>query len=145
MAIEKRYKVVDGTSYDERTSDEVIKILERSRKERFRLCLFYGDTETGKVWDDATPNRGHIGRGRGDIKIPLLIRTRKSEGGEGVLDHCIVKITESRGGKELYNLLAQKMLKDMNDAGLLNYDPSKDEAAARDAKEARAQGGYDNE
>lgn len=143
MAQEKRYKVVNGTSYDERTPDEVIRILERSRKEKLRLRLFYGDTETGKVWEDATPNRGHIGRSTGDIKIPLLVRTSRSAGGEAVLDHCIVKITESRGGNQLYCLLAKKLIKDMDEAGLLDYDPGEDEDALREARAARIEGGYD--
>lgn len=99
----KEYKIVNGTSYDIRTPDIVVAILERSRREKLRLIITYGDTETGKVWADwGIPFRGHIGRSIGEYKIPLIIKTSRSLGGEAILDYCIVKIVESKGGRVLY-------------------------------------------
>jgi hypothetical protein len=101
MIYEKEYQVVDDTHYDKRTPPEVVKILEHSRKTRTRIVITYGNVETCEAWEDATPNRGHVGRSTGKA-IPLLIRTPRSNGGEGILDHCIIQIRESLGGKILY-------------------------------------------
>lgn len=97
-------KIVDGTHYHAGTPDVVIDILERSRRERLRIVITYGNTATGEVWEDATPNRGYVGRSTGNMKIPLLIRTGRSLGGEALLDHCIVRIRESKGGRVLYGV-----------------------------------------
>lgn len=88
----KQYKIVNGTSYDTRTPDEVIQILERSRMSRTRLHISLGDTETGRDWLEEHDVFGHVGRSAGQVKIPLLIATRRSIGGSGILDHCIVRI-----------------------------------------------------
>lgn len=88
-----KYKVVNGTSYHENTSEEVIKILERVRNSKERVRIFYGDTETGRDWMEIYNTIGTIGRSCGEVKIPLLIKNNRSCGGIGILDHCIVKIT----------------------------------------------------
>lgn len=98
-----KYQLVDGTSYHVDTPQAVINILETSRRNRLRIVLEYGDTAEGRLWGpDATPNRGHVSRSGGSIQIPILIRTSRSLGGEGIADNCIMRITESRGGKVLY-------------------------------------------
>lgn len=95
-------KIVNGITYHKDTPDAVIAILEKSRKEKLRIVLTYGDPISKKEWESCTPERGHVGNSIGTIKIPLLIRTSRSLGGEGILDHCIVKIVESKGGRVLY-------------------------------------------
>lgn len=96
------YKIVNGTYYNEDTPDKVIAILENSRLTKKRILIVYGDVKKGTVWDRGTPERGHVGRSTGNIKIPLLIRTSRSLGGTALLDNCIIKILESRGGALLY-------------------------------------------
>jgi hypothetical protein len=96
-------QVVNGTTFKRETPTKVIAILEESRHTRKRLVLEYGNKETGEVWQDCTPMRGHVGRSTGTSKIPLLIRTSRSLGGEGILDHCIIQIRESKGGRILYD------------------------------------------
>ena len=89
----KKYKVLNGTYYNEKTSDEVIRVLENSRKNNSRIRVFYGDTETGRDWLEIYDTIGTVGRSMGDIKIPLLIKTVRSFCGGALLDYCIVKIT----------------------------------------------------
>lgn len=86
-------KIVNGTSYNENTSDEVIRILEDARESRRRIRLFYGDTKTGADWCETFETIGRIGRSCGDEKIPIILSKESSIGGPAILDNCIVKIT----------------------------------------------------
>lgn len=97
----KNYRVVNGTSYDERTPPEVVRVLESARLNRTRLHISLGETgdERGRLGQDWLDENGYgrIGRSTGSIKIPLLIHNRRSLGGPGLLDHCIVRICTSNG------------------------------------------------
>jgi hypothetical protein len=100
--MKKQYKVVNGTSYDERTNEKVIAVLESARINRTRVRVYYGNTETGVCFNDEYDILGYIGRSTGTSKIPLLIYNNNSYGGGGLLDHCILKVKESKGGRVLY-------------------------------------------
>ena len=102
----KTYKTINGTSYDERTPDEVIAVLENARLNRTRLHISLGETdgpEAGKDWLEENMVHGFIGRSTGSIKIPLLVHNRRSLGGFGLLDHQIVRIRTSAGGRVLWH------------------------------------------
>lgn len=99
---EKSYKVVNGTSYDARTNDEVIRILEICRENKCRIVLDYGDVQTGKSWGETNDITGYVGRSTGNVRIPILVYNKRSTGGGGILDHCIVRILTSIGKCELY-------------------------------------------
>lgn len=98
----EKYNVVNGTAYDARTPNGVIMVLEAARKYNTRIRIFYGDTKTGRSWMDEWGMIGTVGRSTGLYKIPSLILTRNSLGGAGILDHCIIRITEAKGGDVLY-------------------------------------------
>jgi hypothetical protein len=98
----KQYKVVNGTSYDVRTPDEVVRVLEQARLNRTRLHVSFGDTATGRDWLEEFDINGYVGRSMGPVKVPLLIANRRSLGGAAILDHCIVRIRASAGGRVLY-------------------------------------------
>lgn len=98
----KEYNVVNGTSYHIETSQKVIEVLERAKSERTRILVDYGDVKTGKSWGEQYDITGTIGRSTGINKIPLLIHNARSLGGGGLLDHCIIKISVSKGKSVLY-------------------------------------------
>jgi hypothetical protein len=81
-----------GTHYHVKTPKEVVTALEDARVKKTRIRLFYGDTISGKSWNEENDVMGTVGRSMGPIKIPILLYNRKSIGGCAILDHCIVKI-----------------------------------------------------
>jgi len=97
-----KYKLVNGTSYDERTDDEVIRVLERCRTNNTRVVLDYGDTKTGKSWNDRYGITGRVGRSGGQVKIPILLHNKRSKGGGAILTDCIIGIKRSKGKDTLY-------------------------------------------
>jgi hypothetical protein len=96
------YKEYNGTSYHTETKVLIVTILEIARKNKIRLVLDYGDILTGKSWNEIYGINGYIGRSTGTIKIPILIYNNRSIGGGAILDQCIIKISESKGKKVLY-------------------------------------------
>lgn len=98
----KEYHVVNGTYYDTRTPIEVIQVLEKARMNRTRLHISLGAAVTGRDWLEEFECFGFIGRSMGPSKVPLLLPLSRSIGGGAILDHCIVRIRNSSGGKVLW-------------------------------------------
>lgn len=103
----KPYQIINGTSYDERTHDAVIRVLETARQNRTRLHISLGETDydRGKIgldWLEEFETHGYVGRSMGPIKVPLLLSNSRSIGGGAILDHCIVRIRRAAGGRVLY-------------------------------------------
>ena len=90
-----KYREVNGTYYHKETPQEVINTLEYARLNKTRLVIDFGDAASGQSWNEKYDTRGTIGRSTGPIKVPLLIKTRRSTGGGAILDHCIVAIKQA--------------------------------------------------
>jgi len=96
------YRRHDGIYFHEQTPVEVVQALNAARQARTRIRLYYGDTETGRDWLEEHDVAGTLGQSPGPLRVPLLIPNSRSTGGPALLDHCIVKIKESRLGRVLY-------------------------------------------
>jgi hypothetical protein len=99
---------INDTWYHDETPVEVANVLEACRLYNKRIKFRYGCTtgpDAGKDWGDSTDMCGYVGRSGGTMKVPLVIYNKRSLGGPHILDHKIVKIQESRGGKVLYQHL----------------------------------------
>lgn len=94
--------VVDGTTYSDATPSAVVQILEQARQTRSRICIVYGDPNTGKPWSGQRWC-GRVGRSTGSMKVPLLVPTVRSFGGDAILDDKIVRITQPGTKRVLYS------------------------------------------
>ena len=103
---EKTYNIVDFNNvkiqFDSKTPQAVIDILLRCMRDKTRIVVDYGDVETGRSWNEEFDICGYVGRSTGTIKIPLLVYNKRSMGGGALLDSAIIKISESKGKKVLY-------------------------------------------
>ena len=102
MKTDAKYIIVGGTYYDKRTATGAIGQLEEARRMGLRIRLFYGDTKTGKDWQEKSDVTGRIVRSMGPVKVPILLHNQRSTGGGAILDYCIVKIETSAGRRVLY-------------------------------------------
>lgn len=84
-----------GTSYHKDTPQIVCRVLDAAIKSGQRLRVYYGDKETGKSWGEEFDTIGRVSRSMGPVKIPILVKTSRSLGGGGILDHCIIGIQSS--------------------------------------------------
>lgn len=148
----RTYKVLaDGTYYHQDTPDEVVVALQQLRRSGERARIWNGDTKTGLAWQDEWQAIGRIGRSTGWSKIPLLILTRRSTGGPGLLDHCIVAIrvglTDWRYQHPLFHLPRYEVVPEvdpkLNADGYthsvrIHKDDAAPETAARFRSEAKA-------
>ncbi len=113
--MKKQYKERYGISWSIDTPDEVIEVLQQARLNRTRLHISYGQTKEtikfgpgpagkpiGFDWLEEWDSHGYVGRRTGKVQTPLLICNKRSSGGTGLLDDCIVRIRESRGGRVLW-------------------------------------------
>lgn len=67
-----------------------------------RVRVWYGDTETGRSWNEEYEVTGTIGRSCGKIAIPLLIKNSRSYGGGALLDDCIIRIDDIKEKRTIY-------------------------------------------
>jgi hypothetical protein len=97
-----RYRRYDGIYFHAESPMEVIRALSAARQARTRIRIRLGDRETGKDWLEEHHVEGYVGNSTGPLKVGLLLHNRRSLGGGAILDHCIVRIIETRTGRVFY-------------------------------------------
>lgn len=84
MIVLDDYVIVDGTFYQRGTYPEVIAAMEAARYNRTKLTLFF---------DDGDVLSGYVNRSVGPVKVPLLLRTKRSLGGEVISTSRLVRVS----------------------------------------------------
>jgi hypothetical protein len=96
------YRRHNGIYFHADTPLAVVQALNSARQSHTRIRLSYGDAKTGRDWLEEHDVEGTVSNSLGPLKVTLLIHSRRSSGGPALLDHCIVKIKETRSGRVLY-------------------------------------------
>ena len=94
------YQEINGTYYRLGFPAPVVKILERARANGRQVRIYYGDSLTGKDWNETYDIKGTVGRSTGPCKVPLLIKAGKSGGGE--ISDSIVRIRYADSEQNLW-------------------------------------------
>lgn len=97
--------LINGTWYHDETPVEVANTLEHCRLNKVRIKFRYGDItgpEAGQDEGDAMDMCGYVSRSCGTMKVPIVLYNKRSDGGAHILDHRVIKIQTSNGGKVLY-------------------------------------------
>jgi len=89
-------------TFNEKTCDKVKTVLTECYNNQYRVRIWYGDIDTGLSWMDEYDTMGAIGRSTGQQKIPLLIKNSRSNGGGGILCHCIIRIDVISSKRTIY-------------------------------------------
>lgn len=83
--------------------DDKLKLqLEFLYRAHIRVRIYYGDTVSGRDWNEEWMNFGYICRSTGTEKIPILVCNSRSIGGPAVLTNCIVKLAYASGGQVVW-------------------------------------------
>lgn len=105
------HKIVNGTYYHKEVPNDLVSLLEQLREDKRRIIIKYGDVVSGLMEPQHFPERGTIGRSTGSQKVPLLIKTKRSLGGEILSEQRILQICTSPEGSVLWThpILLEKM------------------------------------
>jgi hypothetical protein len=87
---------------DNRTNGLVAAALYSAYQTGRRVRIWYGDIETGRSWNEELDVTGRVATSMGPRHIPILLNNSRSTGGGGILDHCIVKVQETKSKRVLY-------------------------------------------
>ena len=90
----------EGWKYKE--NEKLWKVLSSLVHSGRRVRIWYGDTETGRSWNEEYEVTGTIGRSNGKIAVPLLIKNSRSCGGMALLDDCIIRIDDIKEKRTIY-------------------------------------------
>ena len=83
-------------------SPQIEQLLKSLYESHTRVILHYGDTQTGKDWDEVYDIEGYIRKSTGEKPIYILVNNTRAIGGTAILTDAIVKIETSKGRIELY-------------------------------------------
>lgn len=104
----RQYRVINGTSYDSTTCQQVIDTLENIRQKQIRVHLSYGFVDgprAGEDWFEEHEVTGRISRSMGPVKVPIIVYNRRSLGGGGIIVGRIIKIRRTDTNQILYQHL----------------------------------------
>ena len=90
--------------FDDETNENVMNVICECFLRGTRIRVWYGDIVTGKSWDEENDTIGRVGKSTGNVKIPLLIKNKRSSGGGALLSNRIIKIVNMSTKKFCTNM-----------------------------------------
>lgn len=102
--LQNRYIIDDFVFYNntpKRLAEKIISLI----NSRERITLDYGDTGSGRSWDETYGITGRIGYSKGyyGLKYPILVYNARSIGGVSILTDRILSIKTSKGKRLIYD------------------------------------------
>lgn len=91
----------NGTTY-ETENLEVAQALEAVRESGDRIRIWYGNPSTGRSWEEQWDIIGTVSRSTGPTKVPILLKSKRSQSGGEILAGSIVRIVRTKGNRVLY-------------------------------------------
>lgn len=88
--------------YDKGTLETVKMILEKYMHNGKRIRIWYGDTDTGRAWEEEHDVTGHVARSTGRKPIAILVHNARAYGGPAILTACIIRIDDISTHSTLY-------------------------------------------
>lgn len=85
-------------------SEELMNIILRAYKYKFRIRVFYGDIHTGRSWNEGYDVKGTVGRTTGVIKVPILLSRKDSNYGGILLLSSVIRIDDIEDKRTLWKL-----------------------------------------
>lgn len=98
--------------YTATVNDELVYILSRCYEKRNRIRVWYGDTKTGRAWNEEYDIIGRVGRTTGELKVPILVYNARSCGGSEILLSSLIRIVDIKTHRTLWavpNFHVEKM------------------------------------
>ena len=106
MYFEVGIKLKDSNEVEsfDNVGEAMMRILLNAYTYNFRIRIWYGDRNTGKSWNEEYDVTGTIGRSGGNLKIPLLMRTKRSHFGGALLLSSIIRIDDIEEKRTLWKV-----------------------------------------
>ena len=89
-------------TFNETTKPRIQELLTLLSHSSRRIRIWYGDTETGRSWNEEHHVTGTVGRSTGTKKIPLILPNRRCSGGPSISDSSIIRIDDTNCRETLY-------------------------------------------
>lgn len=87
----------------------------------FRVRIWYGDSETGRSWNEEYGTTGRIERTGGNIKAPIMVSSSRSLGGGAVSVGKIIRIDDIEDRRILWQV-PNFHVEDMKVYGIFGHD-----------------------
>lgn len=93
---------IRGEGWKYKENEKLWKVLSSLVHSGRRVRVWYGDTETGRSWNEEYGVTGTIGRSAGKIAVPILIGNSRSCCSGALLDDCIIRIDDIKAKRTVY-------------------------------------------
>lgn len=105
--LEGRYTIGNNVVFEDSVPKKLANVIVNlNDRRKTRVRIYYGDVDTGKVWNEEFGTTGYIGYSLGayDLRYPILIHNKNSYGGVNIFTNRILKIVTTVTKRVLYQV-----------------------------------------